>query len=73
MTTSIQPLDVVAQTADKPERGLLRGEVGTVVEVLALNTYEVEFADQSGKTYAVAALQATDLIVLHYEPSNATG
>jgi Domain of unknown function (DUF4926) len=31
----LRPLDVVALTSDLPERGLLRGQVGTVVETLA--------------------------------------
>ena len=34
MSTDIQLLDVVALTVDLPKRGLRRGQVGTVVEVL---------------------------------------
>jgi hypothetical protein len=29
--------DVVALTVDRPERGLVRGQVGTVIEALAPN------------------------------------
>jgi hypothetical protein len=35
MKDTIDILDVVAITADLPERGLYRGQVGTVVEILA--------------------------------------
>lgn len=71
MTREIQLLDVVALSLDKPERGLLRGQVGTVVELLGPDVCEVEFADQSGKAYAFAALKTSELIVLHYEPARA--
>jgi hypothetical protein len=32
--------------------------------------YEVEFNDDSGKTYASVALQARQLMQLHHEPSH---
>lgn len=64
----IKLLDVVALTEDLPERGLRRGQVGTVVEILADGVFEVEFADSRGVTYAMLALHADQLIVLHYEP-----
>jgi hypothetical protein len=35
MKSNIELLDVVALTVDLPDRGLLRGQVGTVVETLA--------------------------------------
>lgn len=65
----IQPFDVVALTEELPQRGLVRGQVGTVVEVLAPDVFEVEFSDDSGKTYATLALRADQLLVLHYEPA----
>ena len=47
MTTSIKLLDVVALTDDLPEYKLWRGQVGTVVEILAGGTaFEVEFCDR---------------------------
>jgi len=58
-------LDVVALLEDLPERGLVRGQVGTMVETLAPGVYEVEFSDDNGRTYATAALQETQLLVLH--------
>jgi hypothetical protein len=68
MSKSIQLLDVVALTEDLPDRGLSRGQVGTVVEALAPEVYEVEFCDNGGRTYASLALRASQLMVLHYRP-----
>ena len=65
---AIQVLDVVALTEDLPQRGLRRGQVGTVVEVLAPETFEVEFSDNEGRTYATAPLRADQLIILYYQP-----
>jgi hypothetical protein len=48
-----------------PQRKLKRGEVGTVVEMLAPDAYEVEFCDEQGRTYAQFALHANQLMVLH--------
>ena len=67
----INLLDVVALTEDLPERNLRRGQVGTVVEELAPNVFEVEFSDNEGRTYAMLALKADQLLVLHYEPVEA--
>jgi transcriptional regulator with XRE-family HTH domain len=68
----IHLLDVVALNADLPEQGLLRGQVGTVVEELAPGVFEVEFSDDEGRTYATAALRAEQLIILHYHPAKAS-
>jgi len=65
-------LDVVALTEDLPERGLYRGQVGTVVEILEPGAFEVEFSNDEGRTYAFVALKAEQLLVLHYEPVEAT-
>lgn len=61
----IKLLDTVALIDDLPERKLKRGEVGTVVEILAPDVYEVEFSDDEGQTYAELALRAEQLIALH--------
>jgi Domain of unknown function (DUF4926) len=61
----IELLDTVALAEDLPARGLRRGEVGTVVEVLDDDVYEVEFCDDEGQTYAELALDGDLLIVLH--------
>ena len=55
MHTTPHLLDVVALLSDVPAHGLLRGQVGTVVELLD-DAYEVEFSDDEGKTYAELAL-----------------
>ncbi len=68
MTTTIPVLDVVALTEDLPKRGLYRGQVGTVVEELAPDVFEVEFSDNNGRAYATLALHAEQLMVLHYQP-----
>jgi hypothetical protein len=65
---SIELLDVVALTEDRRDAGLVRGQVGTVVEVLSPTAYEVEFSDDEGKTYAMLPLRAEQLIVLHTSP-----
>jgi Domain of unknown function (DUF4926) len=65
---SIKLLDVVALTEDLPQSGLQRGQVGTVVEMLAPGVFEVEFADADGRTYATLALKSEQLMRLHYEP-----
>lgn len=67
MNGTIRLLDVVALTVDLPEHGLERGEVGTVVEPLASDRYDVEFCDDNGHTYALAALHADQLLVLRYK------
>lgn len=63
-------LSVVALIEDIPASGLVRGQVGTIVEVLAPQVYEVEFSDDSGQTYASLALRANQLMQLHHEPSH---
>ena len=69
MQTTLQLLDVVALTEDLPEHGLYRGQVGTVVEILAPDVFEVEFSDNEGRTYAELALRADQLLILRYEPA----
>jgi hypothetical protein len=70
MHTAPRLLDVVALLSQMPTHGLLRGHVGTVVEGLD-GAYEVEFSDDDGKTYAVLALPADQLLVLHHRPQRA--
>jgi Domain of unknown function (DUF4926) len=58
-----QMLDVVALLENIPEQGLLRGEIGTIVEVFA-DACEVEFVDKRGQTYAMLPLQTHQFITL---------
>ncbi len=68
MNAPIQLLDVVALVHDRPNDGLVRGQVGTIVEVLSPGMFEVEFSDDEGKTYAMLPLAGDELIVLHTAP-----
>ena len=72
MTGTIKLLDVVALTVDLPEYNIWRGQVGTVVDILAGSAaYEVEFSDRNGRTYESIGLRPDQIMVLHYEPLNA--
>ncbi|NJM72145.1 MAG: DUF4926 domain-containing protein [Scytonema sp. RU_4_4] len=70
-TNSVKLLDVVALTVDLPEYNLWRGQVGTVVEMLAGGTaFEVEFSDhRNGRTYESIGLRPNQIMVLHFEPN----
>jgi hypothetical protein len=73
MTDPLKLLDVVALVEDLPERGLRRGQVGTVVELLGPDVFEVEFAGTDGQAYAILALRRDQLMPLHYEPLRIAG
>jgi hypothetical protein len=61
-------LDVVALLQDLPELGLIRGQVGTIVEMYEPDVFEVEFSDSNGHTYALETLPASVLMLLHHQP-----
>lgn len=66
----VELLDVVALTVDLPEYNLWRGQVGTVVEILAGGAaFEVEFSDRHGRTYESIGLQPAQIMVLSFEPA----
>ena len=67
----IRLLDVVALTEDLRRAKLKRGQVGTVVERLSPNTYEVEFSDNDRRTYASAAIAEQNLMILCYDRAHA--
>lgn len=67
----IELLSVVALLADIPEAGLIRGEVGTVVEILGPDVYEVEFSGDDGVAYAELAVESANLIGLHNQGAEA--
>lgn len=72
MRNTIQLLDVVALTVDLPEYNLWRGQVGTIVEILAEGkAFEVEFCDREGRTYESLGLRSDQIMILHFEPANA--
>lgn len=68
---SIAVLDPVALLDDVPALGLVRGQVGKVVEQLNDDMWEVEFSDDEGRPYAEVALNPDLLLVLHHRPVTA--
>lgn len=50
---TIQLLDVVALKEDLPDHHLMAGQVGTLVEQLAPDVYEVDFSDDDGQTGSI--------------------
>jgi hypothetical protein len=71
MKNDIKMLDVVALLENLRDRGLMVGQVGTVVEILDDGVYEVEFCDNEGRMYESLALRADQLMALHYAPETA--
>ncbi|WP_009634275.1 DUF4926 domain-containing protein [Synechocystis sp. PCC 7509] len=70
-TKEVKLLDVVALTVDLPEYNLWRGQVGTVVEILADgDAFEVEFSDRNGRTYESMGLRLSQIMVLRFEPAS---
>lgn len=65
MSKDIELLDAVALREDLPARKLRAGEVGTVVELLQDDAYEVEFCDEDGQTYAEFTLCSDQIVPLH--------
>jgi hypothetical protein len=63
----VKLLDTVALLADKPADGLASGQVGTVVEVLAPDVFEVEFLDPQGRTIALGECRRDELLLLRHE------
>src|SRR6266699_4206859 len=60
----IKLLDTVASVDDLSEHKLKRGEIGTVVEILAPDVFEVEFCNSEGETYSELALRREQLIAI---------
>jgi hypothetical protein len=70
LTSSVKLLDVVALTIDLPQDNLWRGQVGTVVEILANGqAFEVEFSDRNGRTYESLGLTPEEFMILRFEPT----
>ena len=74
MKHTIKQFDIVALIHALPEYQLKKGQVGTVVDVLANgDAFEVEFCDRDGRTFESLGLRADQLMVLHYESLSETG
>ena len=65
--SEIQTLATAALLDDRPDLGLLRGQVGTIVEQLAPGVCEVEFSDQLGRTRATVSLRTEQFLALRGE------
>jgi hypothetical protein len=70
---AITPLSVVALLEDLPQHRLVRGQVGTVVEQLSPDVYEVEFSDDNGRSYLSLGISAAQLLVLHHDTVESYG
>ena len=69
MSEKFQLLDVVTLTEDLPEQNLWRGQVGTIVEILAGGkAFEVEFSDREGRVYESLGLRPEQMMRLRFEP-----
>lgn len=66
----LELLSTVALITDVPEKGLRRGQVGTIVETLSPGVYEIEFSDDRGRTYATLAATSSLLLPLLHEPAH---
>ena len=66
----LEILSVVALLEDIPQKGLRRGQVGTVVEALASGVYEVDFSDDSGRSYVSAAISGNLVLRLLHEATS---
>ena len=62
-------LDTVAIRKDFPERHLVVGQVGTIVDSLDEENVLVEFADLNGVAYAIEPLPLEVLLPLRHEPA----
>jgi hypothetical protein len=71
MVNTLKLLDTVALIEALPQNGLHLGQVGTIVEILAPDVYEIDFSDNNGQTYALQTLHTSQLLKLHYNPSKA--
>ncbi|MDR3053785.1 MAG: DUF4926 domain-containing protein [Zoogloeaceae bacterium] len=60
-------LDTVAMLEDIPKEGLVRGQVGVVVEELAQDVVLVEFSGLDGATYAITPVTTDKVMSLKYE------
>ena len=55
--SEIEMHSVVALLENLPGEGLVRGQVGTVVENWAPGVHEVEFCDDNGRAYAIGCIE----------------
>jgi len=61
-------LSAVALLRDLPEQGLVRGQVGTIMERFDEATALVEFSDDAGQAFAIVPCPHDALLVLRTIP-----
>ncbi len=66
MNNKFRLLNVVALKTDLRKDGLVKGQVGTIVEELSPDEFIVEFSDNDGKTYALKVLKSSQIIPLYF-------
>jgi hypothetical protein len=66
MNTEFEILSPVALLQDDIENHLVKGQVGTIVEILGSDFFEVEFCDKEGQTIAQIPVQKSKLLLLYY-------
>lgn len=59
-------LDTVAILEDMPEKHLVRGQVGVIVEIHQDEHFEIEFCNEEGEIFAQAVLHRCSLIPLYH-------
>jgi len=67
MEEGLKLLDVVALLKNIPDKKLLKGQVGTIIESLKKDYVEVEFCNKKGETLCTIPLHTHDLLLLRYE------
>jgi len=67
-TAKLPVLTTVALLSDLTDSGLVRGQVGTIVEVLDENAALVEFSDDAGRAYSIAPCAWAMLLPLKTSP-----
>lgn len=67
MVQVVKLLDTVALLKSIPGQKLRIGQVGTIVEILGEDDFEVEFTDKEGHPIAILPLKRTAFLVLQYE------
>ena len=67
MYNKYEILDVVALLKDIPEKNLKKGQVGTIVEILDKNVYEIEFCNKNGETIASISIKEENILLLRYD------
>lgn len=59
----------IALVDNLPKYQLLRGQVGIIQERIGIGLYRVEFTTQKEQVYARITLHATQMMLLHWQPS----